>query len=173
MGNAQDRTERAQDRAARQETRREERRIESHDGQWGDTPYESWEHASLMQAVLRGKPNQIAAVGNEWERVGRLLNAQADSLERRLAALTAKWSGPAFAQYRTMVIDLIKASRILGATALELRDLLYANAEILAKAQRAIQALPPDPVSTVNLSGSWGTAKVTSGQPVSVDLQVT
>jgi uncharacterized protein YukE len=173
MGGARDRGARAEQRAARLETLREERRIEDHEGKWGTTPYESWDHGSLVRAVLLGKPNQIAAVGNEWERVGRALNSQADSLERRLAALTAKWSGPAFAQYHVMVTDMVKASRVLGGAALELRDLLYANAETLAKAQRAIQALPPDPVSTVALSGSWGTARVSSAQPVSVDLQVT
>jgi hypothetical protein len=173
MGNNQARTARGEQSAQRQETRREERRMENHDGQWGTTPYESWDHPSLVKVVLQGNPNQIAAVGNEWERVGRALNSQADALEQKLVALTAKWSGSAFTQYRTMVIDVIAASRILGRTALDLRDLLYANAETLAKAQRAIQALPPDPVSTVALSGSWGTATVSSPRPVSVGLEVT
>lgn len=144
-----------------------------HKGEWHLTPYENWSHGALVHVVMRGSPEKVASVGHEWDRVGRTLDDRADSMESALTALSGSWRGVAFDQYRTMVVDIVAASRLLARTAQELRDLIYANSEVLAKAQSLIAALPPDDdgTTTTSLSGDWGVARVTtSAGPVTVDV---
>lgn len=139
---------------------------------WGSTNYEQLDLATLARIVMRGNPARVSEVGHGWERVGRLLHEGADQLETHLAELASKWTGSAFAQYRTMVLDVVAATRIVARTALTLRDEVLANAEALAEAQRRIAGLPADATSTTVVSGAWGTATVSSPRPVSFDVKV-
>ncbi|MBI4940949.1 MAG: hypothetical protein HY830_09395 [Actinobacteria bacterium] len=152
---------------------RDHRHDGDHKGEWHLTPYESWSHGALVHVVMRGSPSKVASVGHEWDRVGKTLDDRADSLETALTALSSSWRGVAFDQYRTMVVDIVAASRLLARTSQELRDLIYANSEVLAKAQSLIAALPPDDdeTTTTSLSGDWGVVRVhATGGPVTVDV---
>jgi len=122
----------------------------------------------LIRAIMRGVPANLRAVADGWQRLGSTLNERSAELDDRAQVLAQRWTGTAFDQYLAMVNDLTLSARQVAATALDLRDIAYADADLLEKAQRALASLPPAPAGSssgagngVQVSGAWGSAVVT------------
>ena len=134
----------------------------------------------LIRAVMRGNPANLRAVADGWQKLGSTLNERSGELDDRAQVLSQRWTGTAFDQYLAMVHDLTLSARQVAATALDLRDIAHADADLLEKAQRALVAGGPvsggGPAGAgngVQVSGSWGNAVVNGvGQGATVDVVV-
>jgi len=143
--------------------------------------YEAVAQEELVRAVMRGNPANLRAVADGWQRLGSTLNERSAELDDRAQVLSQRWTGTAFDQYLAMVNDLTLSARQVAATALDLRDIAYADADLLEKAQRALTGLGPatggsagsGAAAGVRVSGTWGSAVVTGAEPgASVDVVV-
>jgi uncharacterized protein YukE len=136
----------------------------------------------LVRAVMRGNPANLRAVADGWQKLGSTLNERSGELDDRAQVLSQRWTGTAFDQYVAMVYDLTLSARQVAATALDLRDIAHADADLLEKAQRALLAggvlagggpVGPDAGNGVQVSGAWGSAVVSGvDQGATVDVVV-
>ncbi len=136
--------------------------------------YRGVSHAELIRAVMRGRPQNLRTVGDGWQRLGSSLNERSAELTDRAKLLSERWSGTAFDQYLTMILDLTVSAREVANTALDLRDVAYADADLLERAQKAMIGLgAPVADGEVEVSGSWGSATVSGvGQGATIDVVV-
>ncbi len=143
--------------------------------------YDAVAQEELVRAVMRGNPANLRAVADGWQKLGSTLNERSAELDDRAQVLSQRWTGTAFDQYLAMVNDLTLSARQVAATALDLRDIAYADADLLEQAQRALAGLGPAATggsagsgdAGVRVSGTWGSAVVTGVDPgASVDVVV-
>lgn len=103
---------------------------------------------ALIRVVQAGDPGKVRAVGEMWGALGTELAERADILATSMSSVTGAWQGAAVDQFATMVTKIVTAILEASATALNMRDLVMANAELLAEAQRQLaQAAATSPTS--------------------------